>query len=679
MTLQADEQENLARFTEQLSTLHQINLELSRTASIDELCRRAVILWRDQLKFERIGIWLVCAEKANYLCGSFGVDEHGQVRDERNQSIENDAPIFLEILTNQQRVYYAPHQQLLNDRSQPVGYGESAAAAIWDGHKVIGFVVTDNLLSQQPISNSQRDILYLFGQVLGHLISQKRAEAIIKENERRQRLLNDITQAAIRQESFKDMLQSLVARFADLLETQRCTLALWDDVAQTVSAGAKLAQVILHPPTPEQVSLIREVLQNGKPQVSTVWQYPHTISCLALPLIANQQPLGAMLVEADRPETFSKTKIEIGKTAAGQIALAILKARLLEETKQALRETETLRQAGIAVAAALKQDEAIERILEELNRVVPYDSATVQLLRDSGLEVVGVRGFENNEQILGICFPFSADTPNKVVIEQKQPYILADSPAKYPSFLQEPHRNIRGWMGVPILLQDQVIGMLTLDSRQPGKFTAAHARMATAFAAHVAISLENTRLFNEVQRLATHDYLTGIYNRRYFMELARQSFQRAARYDEDLSVIMIDVDRFKSVNDTYGHQAGDQVLQQIAQACLKQLRSTDLIGRYGGEEFIIFLPQTAASKYHADREQHLAYQTAERLRKAIEDLTILTGRGTINPTISLGVAGKTERCLEIEQVIECADLALLESKSAGRNRITIAPEEHTEH
>jgi diguanylate cyclase (GGDEF)-like protein len=661
-------------FTEQLSTLHQINLELSRATSIDEICRRAVIFWRDQLQFDRIGIWLVCDTKPNYLCGSFGIDEKGQVRDERSQSIENDAPIFLEILNNQKRVYYNLNQPLLNDRSQPVGYGESAAAALWDGQTVIGFVVTDNLISQHPLSNSQRDILYLFGQVLGHVISQKRAEATIKENERRHRLLNEITQAAIRETSFSKMLQILVERFAALLQINRCSLVLWDENEQKMTAGAKFGPVLFSTPIEEQISQIRAALKSGNPQVADrLYAYPNTAACLVLPLIADQQPLGSILIEADQPEIFTKTKIALGEAASRQIALAILKTQLFTQTQQRLKETETLRAAGIAVAAALKQDEAIERILEELNRVVPYDSATVQLRREDDMEIVGVRGFTLNENFIGMRFPVTQDSPNKIVIEQKLPYILNDAPAKYPAFLHGVHKQVRvrGWMGVPILLQDHVIGMLTLDSQQPGKFTQAHARMATAFAAHVAITLENTRLFNEVQRLATHDYLTGIYNRRYFMEQARQTFERACRYDENMSVLMIDVDHFKSVNDTYGHQAGDQVLQHIAQTCLKQLRNTDLMGRYGGEEFIILLPQTTLQKTEPEHERYPALQTAERLRKAIDELVIQTGRGEINPTISLGIAERTEEHTEFEQIIELADLALLESKTAGRNRITI--------
>lgn len=670
--MKTDPIETLALFTEQLSTLHHISLTLSRVDSFDEMCRQAVIAWRNELKFDRIGIWFVCPHNPNHLCGSFGLDEHGQVRDERSQSIRNP-PIYKEILNNQERVYYAVNQDLLNDRSETVGHGETAAAALWDGHVVIGFVVIDNLLSQQPITTYQRDILYLFGQMVGHLASQKRAEKTIRESERRNRIINEITYAAITEPDFRGMLQSLVDRFAELLEAQRCYLTLWDEINGEVlgwAASGFIPGETIPLPSAEQIRLTRSILESGNSILYRLDSPTHC--CLALPLIANQQRLGAIFVEKSKDQAFSDFEIQTGEAAAGQIALAILKARLLDQTELRLHESETLRLAGIAVAAALKQEDAIERILEQLNRVVPYDRATVQLRRGDIMEVVGVRGTIGEQAVLGQVVPLTDASPSALAVERQTPCILTDAPAEYPKFQAAPHLGIRGWMGVPILLQGQVIGMLTLGSTRPGSFTPEHARLATAFAAHVAITLENARLFDEVQRLATHDYLTGIYNRRHFMELARQVFARARRYGEDLAIIMIDVDRFKSINDTYGHLVGDLVLQKIAQTCQEQLRASDIIGRYGGEEFIVLLPNTTTNEISAAHEPLPAFQIAERLRKSVEALVISSERGEIRVTISLGVAGKTSNTDHLELLTDHADRALMEAKSAGRNRVMVA-------
>jgi len=231
-------------------------------------------------------------------------------------------------------------------------------------------------------------------------------------------------------------------------------------------------------------------------------------------------------------------------------------------------------------------------------------------------------------------------------------------------------------MGVPLKVHDKIIGMLALDSIQPCRFSQDHSRVATAFADHVAIALENTRLFEETQWLAIHDSLTGIYNRRHFMSLAWSEFQRSIRYKAPLSAIMLDIDHFKKVNDTYGHLTGDQVLQFIARLCEKNLRVNDLISRYGGEEFVILLPETSAAasgtqELTPSNEIEPAKIVAERLRVAVESAAFSTDRGDIKLTISLGVAELSTEIHNIEQLIDRSDLALLDAKAQGRNRVVI--------
>ena len=165
---------------------------------------------------------------------------------------------------------------------------------------------------------------------------------------------------------------------------------------------------------------------------------------------------------------------------------------------------------------------------------------------------------------MGLRFAISDERPNKIVYETKKPYILKDAPKKYDAFKKQLHKHIHGWMGIPLLIHDRLIGMLALDSKQTDRFNENHARLASAFADQVAIALENARLFEETRRLATIDSLTGLLNRRHFMELTRHEFQRASRYKKHLSIMMLDIDHFKRINDTYGHLIGDQVLQKVA-------------------------------------------------------------------------------------------------------------------
>jgi PAS domain S-box-containing protein len=160
---------------------------------------------------------------------------------------------------------------------------------------------------------------------------------------------------------------------------------------------------------------------------------------------------------------------------------------------------EILCMAGTAVAATMKQEEAIERILEQLALVVSYDSATVQLLREGHLEIVGGRGWPDPAAIKGVRVPMPGDNPNTTVIQERQPLILDDVPGAY-EILGGTSRPIRTWLGVPLVIQDRVIGMMTLDSAQPDHFTSDHARLAGAFANQVAVAVENSRLYAQARQ-----------------------------------------------------------------------------------------------------------------------------------------------------------------------------------
>jgi two-component system, cell cycle response regulator len=172
---------------------------------------------------------------------------------------------------------------------------------------------------------------------------------------------------------------------------------------------------------------------------------------------------------------------------------------------------------------------------------------------------------------------------------------------------------------------------------------------------------QRVALFDEVQRLAMQDSLTDCFNRRHFFKLAEQEFQRIVRYHHSLSLIMLDIDHFKKFNDTYGHPAGDKILCGLVDACRGSLRSIDIIGRYGGEEFIFLLPET-----------HLqgALKTADRLRQNLMKIKVSIGEAALSITVSLGVAGyepDSEDVATLDQLVRLADESLYDAKAAGRN------------
>lgn len=175
---------------------------------------------------------------------------------------------------------------------------------------------------------------------------------------------------------------------------------------------------------------------------------------------------------------------------------------------------------------------------------------------------------------------------------------------------------------------------------------------------------ERKSLERELRRLATMDALTGAPNRRHFSTLAHQEMERANRYGLPLSVIMLDVDHFKKVNDTWGHAIGDEMLKAVTVAIQGELREVDVLGRMGGEEFALMLPQTGIDG---------AAQVAERLRHAVAAIRLPLAEGWLRATISLGVTTRLEGEAQFEHLLGRADRAMYEAKQAGRNRVAIEP------
>jgi diguanylate cyclase (GGDEF)-like protein len=168
----------------------------------------------------------------------------------------------------------------------------------------------------------------------------------------------------------------------------------------------------------------------------------------------------------------------------------------------------------------------------------------------------------------------------------------------------------------------------------------------------------------KLKRLAVTDSLTGLYNRRSFNKALRRTWEHADRYTEPLSLLMIDIDKFKAINDTYGHPAGDEVIKAVAQTILAATRKVDVVSRIGGEEFAVVLPNSSKKS---------SLVTAERIRKAMKKSPVPSGKKEISVTVSVGIATFPENARLPESLMKAADKALYAAKEGGRDRSVAAP------
>ncbi|MBC8492163.1 MAG: diguanylate cyclase [Chloroflexi bacterium] len=354
--------------------------------------------------------------------------------------------------------------------------------------------------------------------------------------------------------------------------------------------------------------------------------------------------------------------------------------RLVEEKQQAEEErerllvaereqrllAETLAEVTLAITSLTSHEAVLDEILRQVQRIVPYSAANIALWEGNALRVAHWRGYETfggEELISSLVQTLDDITVDLDVIQSRQPLVIPDTGQEPRWVVLDETAWIRSYLVVPICLHDRVLGLLRLDSDTPGEFSAEDGERLRPLANAAAIAMENARLFGEVQRLATTDGLTGIYNRRHFFELAEHELSRARRYGHPVSAIMLDVDHFKQVNDTYGHAAGDQVLRAVAERCGDNIRDIDILGRYGGEEFAIILPATDLT---------VAQIAAERLRRCIADVPVPTDKGDLTVTISLGVASSAQDDEDVAALLNRADAAMYAAKQAGRNRVVVA-------
>lgn len=214
--------------------------------------------------------------------------------------------------------------------------------------------------------------------------------------------------------------------------------------------------------------------------------------------------------------------------------------------------------------------------------------------------------------------------------------------------------------GAPITWSSEFLGVIFVFSDQ--SFVQNDLKILELFSAHAAAALRNARLHQQISQMAVTDSLTGIYNRRYFFEIAEKEFRESVRYKRPLSVVIFDLDHFKKVNDTFGHARGDEILRAVVQRCVANVRQSDTVGRYGGEEFVILLPET-------DGEQGL--NLIERLRHELASTPVETDTAPAFVTASFGIASLSSDVADLFTLLNRADLALYHAKQTGRNRCVL--------
>ena len=230
--------------------------------------------------------------------------------------------------------------------------------------------------------------------------------------------------------------------------------------------------------------------------------------------------------------------------------------------------------------------------------------------------------------------------------------------------------TLKSRLTLPLVVEGEILGCLSVHSEQPNAFDAQDLQFLSVIGYQMAASLKHFQRFSSIKNMATYDTLTGLYNRRYFEERLEVEAENSFRSGVPLSLVMVDIDHFKKINDTFGHTDGDQILCKISSLLKNSVRRKDTVARYGGEEFILILPEAALQQ---------SYVIAERIRQRVENTLFEVGRTQVNLTLSMGISNfPSHRVKSKEELIKLADQALYDAKRGGRNKVCIFTEKSSQ-
>jgi diguanylate cyclase (GGDEF)-like protein len=382
----------------------------------------------------------------------------------------------------------------------------------------------------------------------------------------------------------------------------------------------------------------------------------------------------AYMTKGFKPEqllSLVKEQIEQSRRAGAGESKRSVPSKLLEEAgvfsrvidllDSKLFESTILNELGALASVSKDYRDTVKTVLEIVARMVGNLAGVVLMfeeedmvlhinrpITEEGLEEVKQKTYE-----LASGYGWELDSAQPVKLTVYGDENLREKP-------EQARERTYSFVHTPLTAQKKVIGVLVLCQYQSPAFVRDAQAILNLVQNQLTIVVDNARLYEATRQLAITDGLTKIYNHRFFQELFEKEYTRSDRYNTVFSLIILDIDLFKRINDTYGHLCGDEILRGLASLVRTCLRSMDIVARYGGEEFAILLPETGWEE---------ALQTAERIRRAVEGTTFMGTDQGLSITVSLGVAtypspGVNERA----DIIAKADSALYEAKENGRNR-----------
>jgi len=481
-------------------------------------------------------------------------------------------------------------------------------------------------------------------------------------------ILYDASQAVLSTLDLDEVLKQILALVRDYFQVHRAAILLLDNPRKElyVRASSGWDEGTERMRTPLGTGLTGAAARMKRPvyaadvcKDSRYVQYAaSTKSQVAIPLMLRDEVVGVLDCQSDRVNFFDSETIDLLTLFSQQASLALQNAHLYSLERKRATQLQAINAIAQQTTAVMEIDNLLEQVCSLILQFFPCDHVSLLLLEGDRLSLRAQKGkltscfalgesVAKNAGLAGTCL-----VRGKAVVESD----IRNAPDYVPGIVETISE-----MCLPLISFGQTIGVLALDSASANAFGEADLQPLESVADICANAIQNARHFAGVKQLAYLDGVTGVFNRRHFELRISDEIHRAERYGSTFSIIMIDIDHFKRINDEFGHLLGDEVLRQVSNILAQQVRKSDIVCRYGGEEFAIIVPETIAAN---------AAKLAEKLRATVAAWYF---PGVPRPvTISAGVAAAHEHGLTRDQIVKTADEALYAAKQAGRNSVMLA-------
>ncbi|MGA7217447.1 MAG: diguanylate cyclase [Candidatus Sulfotelmatobacter sp.] len=409
-----------------------------------------------------------------------------------------------------------------------------------------------------------------------------------------------------------------------------------------------------------QPLLIRSDLEKVRTRLGITYRPPRPAKCMcAAPILMGNRPAGVMVaMSTEREFLFEQRDLDVMVTAAGQVSVAVENARLFADEQRRSRQLAFLNNISRTAISSDDPVHMLGQIVGEIQKNFSFDHIGIGLL-DYGTKEIEIKAEAGaTAHAMGRRIPLGVGILGRVARTGERALVQNGAEGQMGAILTES----RSVLCIPITYGETLLGALNIESRNESAFSPQDVLILNTLADLLATALHNAFVFQKLQQQSITDGLTGIKTRRFFWEALSAEWKRASRSGRPFSVVLIDLDKFKEVNDTMGHFEGDLVLARVGRLLEQKSRQSNVVARYGGDEFIILMPET-----DSDQAQVLA----ERLRQWMASDPMLSEHRV---TGSFGVASFPTHGFSIEDIIRVADAGMYVSKRSGGNRVSAAEE-----